>query len=100
MLKCRRENEMEEKNLVAETIKKAVDTSVRLKEKGVDFFVMWSPHVSMLRISVHYKGWHNNNETDADTCISFDTCPLEPDPENPAEKLDRFIKKVEENYGN
>lgn len=82
---------------VAEIIKKAIDTSLRLKGKGVDFFVMWSPHVGVLRISVHYKGWENNNEPDADTYICFDT--VEPDPENPAEKLDRFIKKVEENYG-
>lgn len=90
---------MEEKNLVAETIKKAVDTSVRLKEKGVDFFVMWSPHVNLLSISVHYKGWHNNNETDADIKIYFGDDSLEPDFENPDVKLDRFIKKVEENYG-
>lgn len=87
------------KNGKATVIKRAVDTSVRLKEKGVDFFVQWSPHVDSLRLSVHYKGWHNNDVSDADTSIYFGDDSLEPDPENPAEKLDRFIKKVEENYG-
>jgi hypothetical protein len=77
--------------MISDKLQELISAAYKTSEENYSVFVGYHPHVELVNVNIHSKGWNANDEYDINSDIYLDHV-------NAIQKLDDIIKVINMGY--